>query len=689
MAENSIIDINQQSFVAGQSLDPKLAVANSYYQSIALDNRSLPSQISVLPGPQNISNSLGGLITAMEQDLNGVRWGSGVDGGIYKIDTSDVVTPIDTMTEAGSAGMLYSQVTDQLYIPGQTMVSMYGQVTTGNPGQPVFRSNQFAQSASTANGCVNLFTSTGFFDGSARNNSQSLATGITENTVIGGSVVTNSTNTYSVPTTVTLTPTTQCPFSPDIEPFYSIMVYIKAKGTGDWTLTLYNQLQIVIATVTVTNANLTSGAYNKFAFGKQVRALVNASQTGTSGTYSWVVTSTVADGTVGTLTSGDLSTADFLLFAYRLVQTHNGWHPTAYFNGAGFGALCIGNGQYLSLYNFGNDSNPTNYQWVRHFLTFKQGYEVCGITTNNQYLIIACERRSNEPTRNAQDGCLYFWDGTTNAPAMFIDVPMGSPYEIYTANNVTYFTCAGSLFAWSGGQTVIKVRKLAYQQTDYLGAVDSTITNPNMMAMRYNVLMIGYPSSTTNINLNYGVYSWGTVELTFPNSLALSYLLANQYMNNTGSISNLQIGCVYNFVDAMYISWSYTDASSVTHYGMDRLNNSSPSAPAFSFTSLIYDGGSVYKIKEGLRVKLTTLALPAGYTINMWYSLDRGTKVFPTGATLGTGSTGATLDINQRYHEVQYGFTGTSTGVNSPAVVLGITHQLDTLPREQNLIASQ
>ena len=97
MADNSsnIIDINQQSFVAGQSLDPKLAVANSYYQSIALDNRSLPSQISVLPGPQNIASNLNGLITAMDQDLNGVRWGAGTDKNMELASIKAIISALN------------------------------------------------------------------------------------------------------------------------------------------------------------------------------------------------------------------------------------------------------------------------------------------------------------------------------------------------------------------------------------------------------------------------------------------------------------------------------------------------------------------------------------------------------------------------------------------------------------------
>lgn len=679
--------IHTNSFQGGQSVSKKLAVANSYYYSQCLDNRSDPSQITVLPAPRTISSNLTGLITAMEQDLNGIRWGSATDGGLYSINTNNVISKRAQMTEPGSAGILYNQVTDQLYVPGQTMISMYGQVTTGIAGNPQFRSNQFAQSASTANGVVQLFNpNDGFFDGAARNNVQSIGVGITQAIVSSGQVTTFTTLTYSLPSTISEALGSFCYFAPDIEPFYSIQVYITNKGSAPWTLTLHDSLNNPLAVVTVANANITNNAYNEFKFSGPIRALVNASQTGNSATYHWHITTTDNTATVGTLVADDLSTADFLLFAYRLIATANTWHPTAFFSGGGVPLLCIGNGQYLSTYNFGNDSNPTNNQWQRHNLTFKQGYEVCGLTTYNQYLVIAVERRSKNAARNLQDGALYLWDGTTNAPSIFVDVPMGSPYGVYTFNNVVYFVCAGSLFAYSGGSSVIKVRKLAYQNTDYLNAVDSTIVNPNMFTSRYNLLEMGYPSSSTNPNLNYGVWTWGTVELTFPNSYSLSYLLANGLMNNTTYL-NLQIGCVQNFVDSMYISWQYTDADGLTHYGMDLLDNFSVSAPSFLWQSLVWDGGVSYKIKQGARVKISTTALPSGMTIQAGYSLDRGAWTYSP--TAKTDDVGVTVDLNKRAHEVQYGFQGTTTGISNPAAILGVTFDVDPLVSETQLIANQ
>lgn len=676
--------INTNYFYGGSTIDPKLGIPNSFYQSQAMDFRSVPSQISVLPGAATLSSPVFGLITAMEQDLNGVRYGLDTAGQLYRINTSDVITKENKLTTGGGSGLLYNSITDQLYIPSQNSVSLYGPLTS-SVASPVWRPDQFAASASNAPGTVNLFNSAdGLFDGATRNNSQGIVTGITSSS----QVTTNTTLTTSVPTTLTETNANLCFFNPDIEPFFSINPYITAKGIGDWTLTLHDSLNNLLATVTVTNANITNNSYNQFKFSSQIRALVNATQTGQSASYHFHLTSTVADGTVGCITAGDMTSADFLLFAYALVTPNNGLHPTTMFAGNGVPFLCIGNANYLTTYNFGNDSNPSNSQYVRHQLFFKPGEEVCGIDTNNQYCVIATERRTKVAGRSFQRGCLYFWDSTVNAPNFKIDIPMGAPYELHTENSVTYFSCAGSLYAWSGGQTVIKVRKLAYENTDYLNSVDNTFVYPNMMTSRYGLLMIGYPSTTSNVNTNYGVWSWGTVELTYPNSFGLSYELANGQQKFTNA-NQLQMGCVYNFVDTMYMSWSYIDSNSVQRYGLDRINNFSTPALKWSWRSLIWDGGATYKQKRGARMKVRFLPLPAGCTIQAFYSADRGADVLSPAQNAGGAQVGdrtLVFEATVRCAELQWGFVGTcSNGTTIAPVILDCSMQIDTLEEEEDM----
>lgn len=658
--------IHLNAFSGGATIDPKYGIQNSFFSSTALDFRRKASQMSVLPGMRTIATNLTDLPVAMAQDPNGVRYVMGANGMLGRL-TGTNYSSIANLSGASGHGLVYNQQSDQLYMTGQQSVSMYGKVSS-SVSSPTFRLQNFAHSVSTNQGVITLFNPADLaYDGALRS---------------------SATNTYNVPISLSEAVGQFCFFAPDIEPFYSISQFIVAKGTGDWTLTLHDSLNVVQASVTVTNANLTNNAYNEFKFpAPGVRALVTSVATGNSGTYHFHLTSTVADGTAQVVNANDLTGANFQLYAYRMLKTNNGWHPATIFGRF----LCIGNGMYLSTYDFSNDSAPNNQQWVRHQLSLDAGYEVCGLSVNNQYIVIAAEKRSTSATNNYQEGALYFWDGANAGPNFKIGIPMGAPYSIYSSNNITYFYCAGSLYAWGGGQQVIKVRVMAYQNTDYLNAADDTYINPNMMDSRYNILMLGYPSQTTNVNINYGVWSWGSVELTYPNSFGYSYALANGQTNF--SVANqLRIGVVKNFVDTLYMGWSYIDSDGVQRYGLDITDNFSTPAPSFSWQSLIWDGQARYKMKRALRYKINFLPLPAGCTLTANYAIDRGSTISAdpltgTSYTAVAGDTQIVVELNNaRFHEAQWGFTGTcSPSATSPPTITGVTMEIDPLEAETDV----
>lgn len=681
------LNIVMDSFEGGESIDYKNGVAGGFYSSEAMDFRSKSSQMTVLPGATAVVGATAVLVdlpVEMVQDQTGNRWIIGDQGNLYKLDTSDTLTKIATTTETSGTGLVYNQLSDFLYITGQQSVSLYGPLSSS----PTLKDGWFGKSASSANGVVNLYDpTTTSYTGAARNNMLTLAstTGVTSTS----QVTTNTTTlTYTTPTSISETTTNLCPFAPDLEPFYSIAIYVDTIGTGNVTLTLHDGFQRVLAAIMINHASLTTG-YNEFVFAAPgVRSFTGALQSGLSAAYHWHVTSTVADTKVRTLTVSDLSTADMILFNYRMVKTNNGWHPATIFTGNGF-LLCIGNGQYLTTYSFYKDDNPSNGQWQRERFPIDAGFEICGLSINNQYLVIAAEKRSSNATRNYQEGALYFWDGLNASYNFKIPIPMGAPYSVYTFNNITYFIAAGALYAWGGGQQVIKVRPIAYQNTDYLGTTDSTIVNPNMMAPRNNLLMIGYPSKTTNVNIKYGVYSWGAVELIYPNSFGYSYALSNSTYNYSVA-NNLQIGMIKNFVDTMYIASRRTVTGTTTYY-LDRVNNSSTPASTFSWTSLIYDGGVRYKQKNYGRLKVNFLPWPSGATLTIWFITDRGPQVVAdptTGAPYSpvTGDTSVVVDADPgRFYEGQWGFYGTCSNPSSVPTFTGVDMEVDPLQSEEDV----
>jgi hypothetical protein len=679
--------VNLTSFEGGESIDFKNGVANACYKQEAFDFRSKASQMSVLPGATALAGASAVLVdlpVEMVQDPTGVRWILGDQGNLYKLDTGNTLTKVATLTDGSGYGMVYNQLSDMLYITGSQTVSMYGPLSSS----PALKDQQFAKSASSANGVVNLYQSTtNNYDGSARNNLQSLA--LTQGVTATSQVTTNATNTYAPPTSITENAANSCPFAPDLEPFYSIAIYIDTIGTGNLTLTLHDGFNRALGTVTINHASLTTG-YNEFVFtAPGIRSFTGAIQSGLAATYHWHATSSVSSDTmrIRVLTANSLTTADMILFNYRLAKTNNGLHPATIFTGNGF-QLCIGNGQYLTTYNFSNDQNPSNNVWQRARFPIDAGYEINSLSQNNQYLVIAAEKRSNNSNRNYQEGALYFWDGQNATYNFKIAVPMGAPYSVYTFNNITYFICAGALYAWGGGQQVIKVRPIAYQNTDYLNTIDNTICNPNMMASRYNLMMIGYPSVTTNVNIKYGIYSWGSVELVYPNSFGYSYALSHQTYNYSAA-NNLQIGMVKNFVDTMYVASRKTVSGTTTYY-LDVINNSSTPAPNFSWDSLIYDGGVRYKQKELCRIKVSFLPWPANATLNVYYALERGSKISsdPNGSAQyspNTGDTSIIIDVNKRFYEAQGGIFGTCSNPATPPTITGFAMEIDPLQSEADL----
>jgi hypothetical protein len=195
--------------------------------------------------------------------------------------------------------------------------------------------------------------------------------------------------------------------------------------------------------------------------------------------------------------------------------------------------------------------------------------------------------------------------------------------------------------------------------------------------------MLGYPSSSTNVNVDYGIWSWGAVEMTFPNSFGYSYQQSHGYLNNnSNSITGLRIGMNQNFVDTMYTSWSYIDANSVVHCGIDVLDNNSAAATSGTWESLIFDGGSRFKQKYADREKISFTPLPAGATVTPFYRLNRGDKVSLASANV-TGATNALIEINQRCHEISYGFDFTMpAGLMTPPDFTGVTLEIDPTQSE-------
>ncbi len=613
--------IGLSHFFGGWSTDRELGSDAQFYYSKHIDFRKAPSSATLLPKPTNADGGVVvDLVQGMEQIGTGVRYAIGDAGYLYRIAVDGTWSTVTNIGEAGSAGILYRSDVDHLYIAGQTKVSRISRVST----TATLQNNWFDKGISTATTCFR----------------------------------TGGTNTYTIPTTLSEDTINERFFTSDIEPVCQIGVRVVAKGTGTLTLTLHDDANNVLGTASLTTGNVTAGTVNYFVFSNPIRIQRGNNGQGSALTYHYHLTSTVGDTTIATTTANSMADCDMELWANALVPTKNNLHPITQLSNA----TLIGNGRYVAQYEPLQD-NPTTADFLRHRLTLPPGFEVCGFAQKNLMVVVGAEKRSD--SGEFQEGALFFWDGVAETYNDFWLVPEGSPEALFSHKNVVYFIASGSLYRMRGGDEPIKIRTFRNTDSEYSSVTDNTHVYPNMMTVRRNILLIGYPSTTTNVNLEYGVYSLGSITNEYPESFGYSYTTSNGTNLVDGS-NDLKIGMVKNYGDTLYISWR-DDSASPQQYSVDKVDNSSPPASTGQLDTLSFDAGKPYKYKRAGYIIATFETLPANTSVTVKWKIDGGVWNYSETATSGNslvapiGSQGG-LD----YLKIEFGVDITCDGTVSP-----------------------
>lgn len=617
---DSFEPIGLDKFFGGWSTDKQLGADAQFYYSQHLDFRKKPSSVTLLPKPANTDGGVVvDLVQAMDQLNSGVRYALGDAGWLYKVTTAGVWSSVVNIGEAGGAGLLYRSDVDHLYMTGQTKVARIPRVSSGGSIQ----ANWFNNGVSTCTTCTK----------------------------------TGGTNTYTVPLTITESTSSKRSFTSDIEPLYKLGVRVTAKGTGDWTLTLHDDANNALGTVTITAANMTNGI-NYFVFSSPIRIQRGNNGTGSALTYHFHLTSTVADGTVATTTASSLSDADMELWANALVTTNNGLHPIAQFSNF----TLIGNGRYIAAYEPLQD-NPTTADFLRHRITLPPGFEVCGFAQKNLMCVIGAEKRST--SGEFQEGMLFFWDGVAETYNDFYPIPEGSPESLFSHKNVVHFIAGSALYRMRGGDEPIKIKTFRNTDSEYSGISDITHAYPNMMTVRRGILLMGYPGTTTNRTLEHGIYSLGAITNEYPESFGYSYTTSNGNILNTGT-NNLKLGMVKSYGDTLYMSWRDDTASPQT-YSVDIVNNSSVPADTAQFESLQFNNNQPAKYKNAGYLIATFVALPSGSTATLKYKIDDD-ALWTYSEVAVVGATYLVMPIDKRYFSIQFGFDIACTSATSPEI---------------------
>lgn len=632
-----------KQFEGGLATDLKLGIKNSFagtagagsLGTYAIDFRKRPSQFTVLPQPTREDN---GIVTDLIQNevmtKDGTIYAVGDSGGFYRRTTAGIWSKEGDIG-VGTYGIDYRIDTDSIYLTQNKNVSLYNNVS-GTNGSSALYMSFYGQSYSTYQPTQTVPYVNPYQAGSSLT------------TLVGTSVLEQNTAIRY--------------FQSDIEPCAKISVFVVSKGTGDWTLTLHDGNNNTLATSTVTNANLTNNVFNDFTFSSQVRLYVaanigNGIYSSNARTYHFHLTSTVADGTVSSTSTNDLSTCDLEVWADRMVMPQNGKHPMQRFQQF----ETFGNANYLSVWE-PLSVPPTNDEWLRHRLTFPMEYEVCGLTVFNEYLAIAVERTTSSNTLVPQEGIIFFWDGTSPSYNYYTKIPEGSPQCIHEYKNNIYYFAGGDWFVITDpASQPIKIRRMPMSNTEYSGVNTPVQIYPYAATVRRGIHLMAYPSMTTDTTINYGVYSWGAVDKNYPDSFGYNYQISTGSYNYSAQ-NNLTIGMVKSYGDTLHISWR--DSSIDGGYGIDVIDNTSTPATNSSWESLIFDNGLTMKEKLGLYIMVTFYSLPSDCSFKLKYQLDRGGWIYSDDIISDSLNYPniARFDItgNRRYYEAQIGIDITS-----------------------------
>lgn len=642
--------INQQAFFGGTSFDKKIGTENSMQYLRGFDWRKNPSQlVQAMQARQLDQGNLDGLPVNIVQVITGERFMITDVGSLWLIKTDNTLQRLGDIGERSGVGMLYRTDTDLLYIAGLTAIHTYGFIRATATDRKITRNFLGSSFSTNTSGSYPSIRTSG-----------------------------DGTYIYTVPTSSDFTgvendATKKLNFTSDISPLDTVTLHFASVGTGDVTVTLHDPLnRTVVAAKTLTAAEM-AAAYAVSPWIDFVFTATDILVKPNARTYHAHVSVSTGTTTLITGTSEDLNTANFKIKASRMVSTTNGFHPMEHF----LQYIAVLNGKYLSLYEPLSDSNPSNTEYLRHKLTLPDGFEGNSMAKTDEFLIMGFEKVSTDANRVSNEGLLVFYDGLSGTYNFYIELTEGAPQALFTKGNIPHIIVGGTLYMHLGGKELTRVRDLPLTDNDFTGVKDNTRMYPYSMSNFKKILHVGFPGTTSNESLEYGIYNYGTVMPEFPSSFGLQYRLSHGLYNTDVGVTDLKIGCTRGFGDELYIGWQKGDK-----YGLDIIDSNCKVASSFKAVVRQFDARNVHKEKGVNRVIISTSAVPAGTTVYPTYTLDDGTEQVGTEA-METGDTQAVLAIDSRFHVIDYGLQGTSADtVTTPLRVTGIALEWDPLKDE-------
>lgn len=460
--------------------------------------------------------------------------------------------------------------------------------------------------------------------------------------------------TYTVPTSVSESATNMLPFVPTKDPQRSMAFIITTLGTGNLELIIHDKFNTVIADVTLPVGHVSQSGYFEFVYPDTWTPNI-------SNNYHAHLISTVADTTIQTKTISDLSTAWYETFFGILIEDQQ-YHPIKQFQDF----LVIGNASYIATYD-GITYNP-------NALVLDPGWKVRCLGFWNEYLAIGAWK--GDTVDQFDQGRIFFWDGVNPfGYNFFIDVPEGAINAMVGTKGQLYFI-AGSrckLMVYEGAVRARKVKNLV--NSDNQNTIDIF---PGAMSMWRLLLRFGVAGGNDDAIIQQGVYTWGTVNEKYPDSLSFDYVISTGDYQGTG----MQIGCVQAVLGKLLIGWAENGV-----FGVDEVDVANDPYAAGTIQFLIEDDDVMYHQKEAITVTTQFEPLRSGESLTLKYRLDRNASftTLPPITTVGQTTSRDVIAIgNKRYREYEIGLDLATSSSTSP-IPLSVSIEKDVLSSEKRV----
>ena len=447
-------------------------------------------------------------------------------------------------------------------------------------------------------------------------------------------------STYALTTGVDEGATHRQTFVPTKDPQKSIQVNIAAIGSGNWTLTVHDALDREVAALTVANGQLNTGLF-EFIFSSVWRPVIGAS-------YHFHITSTVADGTIVSTGSNNLETGEFFAY-YQFLVSDTDFHPATQF----LNFMVIGNERYVAKWEGTASANYNNQQ-----ITLPSGHRVRAFGFWREYLAIGTWVGTN--ITDFDLGRIFFWDGTSDTFNFYIDVPEGGVNALLGTKGLLYIWAgySGDMLVYQGGDSAQKVKRIPKIEEDK----DIEIF-PGAVNMWRTLVHFGVSGGGTTTAVEKGVYTWGSLNRNFTNSLGYDYPISTSTRTGTG----LKIGMVMPVGQELLIGWQ--DGIS---YGVDKVALSNDPFSTATVELLISDLGDLSRDKIPLLLRADFEGLNSGETINVKYKADRESDWKESTAEDTADALETRMKIAEELKEISVAVDLQTSTTSSPALI-GIT----------------